>query len=73
MLLSACSTTERVVVKAEIVRVKIPGALLTPCDAKQRGKLETTQDIVDRLLATEGALDRCRARVNSIKAWNSRQ
>jgi hypothetical protein len=58
--------------KPEIVRVKVPSALTTDCASKQRGPLPTTQQLVDRLVYTEGALDECAAKVRKIRQWNAR-
>lgn len=74
LALTACSTTEpRIIVKPELVRMKVPASILSlPCDPKRRGKLATTGDVVERLIYTEGALDKCRAKINAIRQWNKR-
>lgn len=53
--------------------MKVPASILSlPCDPKRRGKLATTGDVVERLIYTEGALDKCRAKINAIRQWNKR-
>jgi hypothetical protein len=50
---------------------RVPAALIEPCPAKQRGPLKTTGAIVGRLIWTEGALDRCAAQVDGVRAWDA--
>ncbi len=74
LTLSACSTSRDVVIPApEIVREKVPAALVRKCPAKQRGPLKATADIVNRLTYTESALDVCAAQVDGTRAWNEGQ
>lgn len=72
--LSACSTSKGIVVSApEVVREKVPAALVRPCPPKQRGSLKANADIVNRLTYTEGALATCAAQVDGVRAWNEGQ
>ena len=72
-LLTACSTARpSVVVKTEYVKPKVPAVLTAPCENKQRGSLPTIEAIVSRLQYTEGALDRCAAKVNGIRKWSGK-
>lgn len=70
-IFASCSTTkERVVSKPEVIRERVPAALLRPCPGKSRKPIVTTGDIVNRLTYTEGALATCAAQVAKIRKWN---
>lgn len=71
MALASCSTTERVVSKASLIREHVPSVLLKPCPKKSRKPIVKTGDIIDRLLATESSLAKCSAQVDGIRKWNS--
>lgn len=73
-ILTGCLTGKPTVVSApEVIRDKVPAALVRPCPRKQRGQLVTTGDIVDRLTYTEGALATCSAQVDGVRKWNERR
>ena len=57
----------------QVIREQVPTALTRPCPKKQRGPLNTTADIVNRLIYTEGALDTCSVQVDGVRAWNEGQ
>jgi len=68
----SCSSTGSVVTAAEPTPApRVPAALVQPCPAKQRAPLKTTGAIVNRLVYTEGALDRCAAQVDGVRAWDA--
>ena len=71
---ASCSIARepQVVVKPQVIRQKVPAALLRPCPRKQRGPIETTGDVIDRLTWTESALATCAAQVDGIRKWNAR-
>lgn len=74
MTFSACSTVEpSIVTRTEYVHARVPAALLAPCEKKQRGPLLTTGAIVSRLTFTEGALDRCAAKLAGVAKWDAGQ
>lgn len=73
-ILTGCLTDKPAVVAVpHVVREQVPAALTRPCPKKQRGKLGTTADLVNRLTYTEGALDTCAAQIDGIRAWNEGQ
>lgn len=60
-------------VKPEVIKERVPAALVRACPGKQRGPLATTGAIVGRLTYTEAALDTCAAQVDGIRKWNERK
>jgi hypothetical protein len=60
-----------VLVQHSVTKERVPAALVKPCPKKQRKPLVTTNDIVNRLIYTEGALATCSAQVDGIRQWDS--
>lgn len=76
LLTLGCASTSKpsVVVETKVVKLSVPDALLLPCPKKDRSrKIVTTGDIVSRLNWTEGALAKCSAQIDGIRAWNQVQ
>lgn len=69
LILIGCSTASPVKVTT-VQPLSIPPELIKPCPKKQRGELKTTNDLVNRLVYTEAALDRCSAQIDGIAALN---
>lgn len=71
--ISACSLTTKpaVLVQHSVSKERVPAALVKPCPKKQRGPLLKTGDIVNRLIYTEGALDRCSAQNDGVRRWDA--
>lgn len=69
LAICSCSSTSepKIVVKTRIEKVRVPEALLVPCPKKQRGRIVTTSDVVNRLIYTEGALAKCAAQIDGIR------
>lgn len=59
------------VVKSEVVRLKVPSALTRPCPKKYTGPIRVTQDFITRGDHNEAALATCAAQVAGIAKWNS--
>ncbi|RUM97932.1 hypothetical protein EET67_09970 [Pseudaminobacter arsenicus] len=62
-------------VQTEIVREKVPDALIQPClkQWRKKGGPATTEDFVKRGDANEDALRRCAAQIDGIREWSEAQ
>ncbi len=71
--ISACSLTSKpaVLVQHSVTKERAPASLLKPCPKKQRKPLRTTNDVVNRLIYTEGALAVCSAQVDGLRQWDA--
>ncbi len=63
------------VVQTEIIKEKIPEALLAPCPKRwnRKGGPQTTEDFVVRGDINEDGLRRCTSQLEGIRQWNSGQ
>lgn len=71
--ISACSLTSKpaVLVQHSVTKDRVPASLVKPCPKKQRKPLLTTNDVVNRLIYTEGALAVCAAQIEGIRKWDA--
>lgn len=71
--ISACSLTSKpaVLVQHSIVKERVPAPLVKACPKKQRKPLKTTNDVVNRLIYTEGALAVCAAQIEGVRKWDA--
>lgn len=61
-----------VLVQTEIVRDRVPAALLKACPTAYSKPIKVTGDFVARGDVNEAALRKCAAQVAAIKKWDER-
>jgi hypothetical protein len=54
----------------QIIKEKVPAALLRPCPKPWAGAIRTTGDFVTRGDRNEASLRACAAQVDGIRAWD---
>lgn len=72
-MLSGCVTAKpAVLVETQIVRDKVPAALLKACPSAFNKPIRITGDFIKRGDVNEAALKKCAAQVAAIKKWDER-
>ena len=67
---TGCATSSRDFVPDPIViELKPPDELLTPCRQPQAGSIETNGGLLDLLIVTMDAFNRCAAKVEAIRKF----
>lgn len=70
LLASAACCPTRVVTKTDTIRLKPPPVLLQPCPLPDPTDYETTEDVVDALLAWRTAARECAAGRDALRRWS---
>lgn len=72
MVSAGCTTVKpTVIVKTEVVKDRVPGALLKPCPKEYSKEIQVTGDFVARGDTNAAGLKTCSAQVDSIRKWDA--
>lgn len=69
-IFASCAAGERIVVKTDLVKQRVPQGLLVPCPGKDARPWPNVEAIIATADATEIARATCAAQVDKIIKWN---
>ena len=69
-IFAGCSTVPQTIVETRVQLELPPASLVTPCPVPYKA-VTSIGDVIEQLQVTRGALDRCAARVDAIRAWRA--
>jgi hypothetical protein len=69
--LCGCTTTSRTVISPEVLKMRVPPALIAKCKIPDSRKWKTVKDIVDTANVNESRLKACAAQVDGVREWDS--